>query len=191
MPATVDTTAESQKPASRARAHAREHEAHAVSDPDSSTRIVSPTDFEAVARAIETGTPAPRETIATIINSEPNIRRIVVAAAVRALGATKWYYDSEQKRRIVEPDYALTFRACEFLADRADGKPAQSLLTFNMHQDAGTKPKRDPADAANWSPAMVAAMERKIVLAKTAEAKRASSLSQPALDVSAREEPAG
>jgi len=185
-PDTVDIAAQTpQKASALARACARRPEAFPDSGAEPEGDTVSPADFEAVARAIEEGTPTPRETIATIIQSEPKIRRIVVAAAVRALGATKWWYDSKRKRRIVEPDFALSFRACEFLADRADGRPAQSLLTFNMHQDAGTKPKRDFTDPANWGPAMVAAMERKIILAKTAEAKRAGTLSLQALDVSA------
>lgn len=182
-PDAVDIAAQTPQKADRlARACARRVEAlpDAGAEPDGDT--VSPADFEAVARAIEEGAPAPRETIATIIQSEPKIRRIVVAAAVRALGATKWWYDSKRKRRIVEPDFALSFRACEFLADRVDGKPAQSLLTFNVNADANSKPERDRSDPANWSPALVRQLERQITVAKEAEKKRVGANLLPAPD---------
>ena len=172
-PDTVDIASQTpQKATGLARACARRIEGLQDAGAESDRDTVSPADFEAVARAIEEGTPAPRETIATIIQSEPKIRRIVVAAAVRALGATKWWYDSKRKRRIVEPDFALSFRACEFFADRVDGKPAQSLLTFNVNADANSKTERDRSDPVNWSPALVRQLERQITVAKEAEKKR-------------------
>lgn len=153
----VDVAAESPQKATTAHARARARvDGGDDGEGGAQETVINMAEIEAVALSIETGTPAPNETIAQIIAAHPRIRRLVIATAVRALGATKWYYDNRRKRRVIEPDYALSFRSCEFLADRGDGRPAQALLSVNVN----ATPNDRNCEPENWSPAMIEAMER-------------------------------
>lgn len=127
---------------------------------DGSDGAISIGEVERIAVAIEAGTPRPGEKLHDILAEHPRVRRAILAAAVRALGAKKWWWDSKRKRRIEEPDYALSFRAAEFLADRADGRPAQAVLNLNV----AASPQA-AQEAESLTPASIEALER--LLAKT------------------------
>src|SRR5437764_490807 len=50
-------------------------------------------------------------TVREIILAHPDIRKKVVAAAVRCLTATKWRFDKDEGRVVHEPDYATQTKA--------------------------------------------------------------------------------
>lgn len=182
MSADVDSTGgDGEKGDSLARACARRPE----TQPDGGEALVpvdvTDEELEAVAVEIERATPRDRETIHDIIASHPAIRRVVVANAIRCLSARRWWYDAKKKKRVDEPDYQLRFRALEFLADRADGRPAQSLMTFNVNASANRKPDEEAElSKALESPALREEMRRQLDAAdRNDETKRSMNLARP------------
>lgn len=167
----VDSTGEDgQKGDSLARACARRPETHSDGDETLVAADVTAAELEAVAVEIERAAPRDRETIHDIIAGHPAIRRVVVANAIRCLSARRWWYDAKKKKRVDEPDYQLRFRALEFLADRADGRPAQSLMTFNLNASANRSPDdEEEMKKALSSPALREELKRQIAAAERQE----------------------
>ncbi len=163
----VDQTAETPEKAtalSRACARGAAPSETSAVEIDSQNESVSGTELEAIACAIENAPPNANETVGSIIALHPKVRRAIVAAAVRALGARKWWYDSKKKRRVEEPDYSLSFKAAEFLADRVDGRPAQAVMNLNVnaHQDTAEEGPEEFQRKLEESPALRDALRRKL-----------------------------
>ncbi len=153
-------------PASRACARGVEDSASGA-DSEITLQDVTDAEVETVANAIETGTPKTKETIADIIRDHPQIRRLMVAAAVRCTKARRWYFDTAKKRRVEDPDWQTRFRAIEWLADRAEGRPAQAVLNLNVNGSADGR----PTFPEKMSPAAIEAMERALARAKAAQTR--------------------
>lgn len=141
---------------------------------DDGDAALSLAEIEQIAREIENGTPRANESIRSIIADYPRVRRLMVAAAVRSLGATRWRYCNTTKKHIVEPDFVQSFKACEFLADRVDGKPPQTTLNGHWHA-AGTAGAGDVTpekfeELLARSPAMREAVRRQLDRAEVAAA---------------------
>jgi hypothetical protein len=125
---------------------------------------VSIRELEKIADAIETAEPRAGDSIKSIIGRFPQIRHAVVANAVRCLNARKWWWDAKKKRRIEEPDFNVVFRACEFLADRSDGRPVSAAVNFNLTPGAGAPSAA--SDDMPASPATIEALERMLIQMK-------------------------
>jgi len=155
------------------RACARAASPSDAADAEILSELVSIAELEQVADAIENGEPMQGETIRSIIAAHPRIRRLIVSAAVRALSAKKWWWDAKRKKRIEEPDYALSFKAAEFLADRVDGKPTMAVMNLNVAAH-GTTDSRSLEAIAESSPAMAEVLGRLVDRLRAKQDKTAS-----------------
>jgi len=87
----------------------------------------------------------------SFLNGIAGLRRFIVAAAIRALTARKYYFSKEKKEMVFEPDSGTQMKAAAFLAAYSDGLPMQS--TVNLNVEAGAK-GFSMADALANSPAL-------------------------------------
>jgi hypothetical protein len=121
-------------------------------------------ELEVFAKSIEADSQLPPSAgIREIVLASPSLRKQVVAAAVRCLGATKWYYSTSQKKHVYDPDYATQLKAAAWLASYSDGLPAQTNL--NINANAGAAPQVSPEDMLAASPAAREAMRRALARA--------------------------
>lgn len=125
-------------------------------------------DYESLAKEVEALRRSPTDSIRDIILAHPEIRSFCVGNAVRCLGAMSWTWDKATNEKKMEPNYALRYKALEWLADRVDGRPAETVINFN----ATPKSQREARDPDNMTPAMIEAMERRIALAKKRMAQK-------------------
>ena len=96
-----------------------------------------------------------------VLLSVPELRRLVVAAGIRALGATKSYYDKNAKEMVHEPDCASQMKAAIFLAAYSDGLPAKTNVNLNLGNGKGGDGM--PIESAlRRSPALIEALKKEI-----------------------------
>ena len=113
--------------------------------------------LEAIAKRVEQAAPDAARDLRQLLTSIPELRQLVVASAIRCLGATRWRYDKEAGSQIVEPDYATQQKAFAWIASYSDGLPTQ--VTANVSIDA----KREGLsleDAVKQSPALLEGLEK-------------------------------
>jgi hypothetical protein len=74
--------------------------------------------------------------LAAILAGKRQLRALLASTAVSCLGAGRFVYerDGAKKGWRELPDYSTRLKACEFLADRLDGRPVQTEV--NLHADA-------------------------------------------------------
>lgn len=125
-------------------------------------------DYESLAKDVEALRRSPTETIRDIILAHPEIRAFCVGNAVRCLGAMSWTWDKTTNEKKMEPNYALRYKALEWLADRVDGRPAETVINFN----ATPKSQRAASDPTDMTPMQIEALERRIALAKKKQAAK-------------------
>ena len=75
------------------------------------------------------------KTIREIIEGVPCARRLVVAAAIRNLGAQKRHWSKSKDDWVYEPDTNAQMKAVEFLANYSDGRPTETSLNVNVGGD--------------------------------------------------------
>lgn len=88
---------------------------------------------ETLAEAIERderseGAPTIRE----LLLAHPSFRRLIVATAVRSLGAQKWVFDRDQKKVVFYEDSSTQMKAVAFLAAYTEGLPMQTNVSLNI-----------------------------------------------------------
>lgn len=98
----------------------------------------------------------------------PVIRQLYLAAAVRCLGARRFYFDKSAGEMVFEPDGTAQMRAAVFLASYDAGLPMQTTVNLNLGGDKGPTLE----EAAAGSPALVDALERALEQAKKRAPKR-------------------
>lgn len=89
----------------------------------------------------------------------PQLRRFVVAAAIRSLTARKYYYSKEKKEMVFEPDSGTQMKAVAWIAAYQDGLPLQSTVNFNVNKEAKAF---DMGDALANSPALREHLKREL-----------------------------
>jgi hypothetical protein len=114
---------------------------------------------ESIAAQIEAGQTTPA-TVRELIETVPNARRIIVAAAFRCLGARKWYFEKGSSEKKFEADYRTQLDAVKFLAAYSDGLPTQTSLSVNV--TAGDTVEADLERAVSASPALKSRLQKLI-----------------------------
>ena len=104
-----------------------------------------------------------------VILAVPGIRRLYVAAAVRCLGARRFYFDKEAGAMQFEPDGTAVMRAVAWLSSYDAGLPMQTTVNLNL---GGKDKELTPEDVIAQSPAMLLALERVVTRARKAAPKR-------------------
>lgn len=87
---------------------------------------------EQLAAEIEAMSPDDAKDLRAVMATIPRLRLLIIASAVRALGAVRSYYDKAEGGRVREPDCASQMKAAAFLAAYADGLPVQTALNVNV-----------------------------------------------------------
>lgn len=101
-----------------------------------------------------------------IILAHPKVRELAVAAAVRALVATKFYFDKKSGQMVHEPDYATQIKAVTVLVSYSDGLPAQTNINFNASMGKSKRSENEEAALALSSPALREELKRQIIEAE-------------------------
>lgn len=99
-----------------------------------------------------------------IILAHPRVRILMVATAVRCMGASKLYYSKGSKEFKPEADFATQMKAITWLAAYSDGLPIQTNL--NLNAQANGRKEFAPVDMLAESPAAMEAMERTLEAAR-------------------------
>lgn len=122
-----------------------------------------PTSFETVAARIEADKSLDSlKDMRAVLLAVPEMRRLVVAAAVRALGARKGYYSKAEEGMVYEPDCNSQMKAAAFLTAYADGLPLQGTINLNADLTERKNGKMTVEDALRRSPALLEAMKKEI-----------------------------
>lgn len=72
-----------------------------------------------------------------LVRRVPRLRQHVLACAVRNLGATRKFWDRNQKDWIVEADGNVQMKAVVWIASYSDGLPTQTTLNLNVGANKG------------------------------------------------------
>lgn len=114
--------------------------------------VEKPTDALVIAAQFESGDFAEAKTAREMMEKIPRARSIILAAAFRALGARKAWYEKGNSEANWEPDFKTQLDAAKFLLSYADGLPVQTSLAVTV----GDRPDDDlPLDQAlQRSPAL-------------------------------------
>ena len=115
--------------------------------PESAT----PPHLEKIAVQVESG--SSDGDLRALILAFPELRRAYLAAAVRCLGASKFYFSREKRRMVTTPDGATVMKAVIFLASYDAGLPVQATLNVNLDATGG-KSAPSLAEAAAQSPSL-------------------------------------
>lgn len=140
---------------------------------------VSIEDPEVVAETIEAD-PAivTAKTIKEAILAVPNARALMVAAAVRCLGAKRLMFDRASKEVVKVDDGSTIMKAVAWLAAYSDGLPIQHTVNVNM--DAN---KEMPmVEMMAKSPALRAAVRKQLEQAEAAAAVESGSVQKTVSD---------
>ena len=113
---------------------------------------------------IETGQ-VTAKTLRDLIVAIPDVRVLIVATAVRCLGAERMMGGGKKGEVERCADGATQMKAVAFLAAYADGLPVQTTMNLNVD---GTK-DMPMEELLAKSPALVAAMERQLERAKAVQ----------------------
>jgi len=114
--------------------------------------IAMPTEtHERIAENLEKIPPDISRDMRATLTLIPELRQLVAGALIRALGATKTYWDKEADRWTHVPDFLAQTKAAALLVAYSDGLPMQS--TVNLNVEAGAK-GFSMADALANSPAL-------------------------------------
>lgn len=97
-----------------------------------------------------------------IILAHPKVRELAVAAAVRALVATKFYFDKKSGQMVHEPDYATQIKAVTVLVSYSDGLPVQTNMNINANMGKSKRSENEDAALALSSPALREELKRQI-----------------------------
>lgn len=104
-----------------------------------------------------------------LLLSVPELRRLVVAAGIRALGAQRCHYDKQEEKMIYESDGATQMKAAIFLAAYSDGMPAKTVVNVNLPGRGNGQDDAMTIEATlRRSPALIDALEKQIRRAKQA-----------------------
>lgn len=123
--------------------------------------------IDTVADRVEKAAPDQSKNLRTILAGVPELRQLVVAAAIRGLGARKYYFDRKVGAMVFEPDYIAQNKAAVFLAAYDAGLPLQGTVNLHLGGEKGMTIE----DAMASSPAALEAIERTLAKAK-ARAKK-------------------
>ena len=97
---------------------------------------------------------------ALMINRIPKLRRMVLGAAIRALGAERSLYDRGNKEWVTEPDWASRLKAVVWIASYSDGLPTQTTLNVNIGDKPGAEVDLNLEEAVHKSPALRQRLEK-------------------------------
>jgi hypothetical protein len=113
-------------------------------------------------------------TLTELLESLPDVRRKIAQAWIDGLGATKWAYDLESKKKVVEPDHKLRGENASKLAAYLEGMPGQTLIVKTPRgSGSGGRLVGDDQEAAfdaamAASPALREAMRKRLERAERA-----------------------
>jgi hypothetical protein len=114
---------------------------------------------EGLAQAIENAPHVHQaKNLKEIIDSFSAIRVMLIAEAVRGMGAVTYLWSASKKAYEEKVDYPTRQRSIAWLAGYSDGLPAQT--TFNYNANASATPAADPFEKLATSPAARAALRR-------------------------------
>jgi hypothetical protein len=106
-----------------------------------------------------------------ILTAHPQARVLMVAEAVRGLGAEVQCWSSKTQEYIPKIDYPTRLKSTAWLASYSDGLPAQRAESPTT--TTPTKPEMSYDEALRRSPALRDAARRALLRAETAVAKAA------------------
>lgn len=129
---------------------------------------IGPISAEVLARTVETDTRFHQGewSLRDVINAFPMMRVLMVAEAVRGLGAVIQCWNATLKAYEEKPDYGTRQKWATWIAAYGDGRPIETSVHVN-----GT-PNRKQTESSDMSPAMIEAAERAIALAKKKNAEK-------------------
>lgn len=113
-----------------------------------------------LAKAIETHSLSPKDM--DLLLAMPVVKAKAAAAIVRALDATKFYFDKALGGMVHVPDFPVQLAAGKLICERTEGLPV--LMTMNVNATV-KQGKGDDADS-KWTPASVTALERTLARLK-------------------------
>ena len=120
-------------------------------------------DHISIAKRVESLPPDPTKDLRAWMRDVPELRQLVIGAAIRGLCAVRSYWYKGSGAMVHEPDSASQMKAAAFVAAYSDGMPMQS--TVNLNVDAGAK-GLTMDDVLAQSPAAVEAIERTLARVK-------------------------
>jgi predicted RND superfamily exporter protein len=117
--------------------------------------------YEEVAKRIEQDASfdAMRD-LKSVLQAVPELRRLVVAAAVRALGARKVYLRNGIPE--YESDCSAQMKAAAFIAAYCDGLPVQTSVNLNVNSAGKNSEAETLLESLTKSPALAMALEKKL-----------------------------
>lgn len=147
--------------------------------PDSRARDGGVTGATELARDIETDSRLHQQaaSVRDIILSNPRVRVLMVAEAIRSLGAVVQCWNAKAQKYEEKIDHATRLKAVSFLAGYSDGLPVATNLNLNA-----TPNRAETSDEMmeQATPAMIEAMERVIERTKKKMGKKVEVAALPA-----------
>ena len=92
-------------------------------------------------------------TLSDYLEAMPDIRARIARAWLEGMNATKWFFDTGSKERVVEPDHRLRAECASRLADYLEGEPAKTTNVKIARAPAETS-QAALLEAAKRSPAL-------------------------------------
>lgn len=131
---------------------------------------------EALAREIENDShlQIPGTSFSAIVQKHQRVRVLMVAEAVRALGAEQKVWSAKKQAYESAVDYPTRLKAVSLLASYADGLPVATNVNVNANSKGDTTPEQE-FDRAAASPAMIEAAERHLASLKRRHAELTAS----------------
>ena len=138
-------------------------------------------DTESLAKKIEANAALDDcKDLRALIMATPTVRRLYFAAAVRCLGARRFYFDKAAGEMVFEPDGNAQMKAVAWLSAYDAGLPTQTTVNLNVGAERGPSLE----EAAASSPELVRGLEA--VLARVR--KTPARIARPAKQVRQVEE---
>ena len=120
-----------------------------------------PSKAEKVAALVELGRDVDgADSIRAMLEKIPNARHLVLAEALRCLGAKKRYFEKGSSTQKFEPDYRTRLDAVKLLLAYMDGLPVETTLAVNVGDRPAEAPELDLAAAVQKSPALRERLEK-------------------------------
>lgn len=116
--------------------------------------------YEKIATRVETDPALRSRDLRAILLEIPEVRPLIIGAAIRGLGARKAFWSKQEEDWTFEPDFIAQGKAIAFLAAYVDGLPVQTTVQFNV--DDKKTSKATLGETLENSPAMVAAIEKEL-----------------------------
>lgn len=119
--------------------------------------------------------------VAEALLARPQFVDEMATAASEALTATQRFWSKEDKDWEVVPDYKTRLTAFQMIMAHLEGEPIKRIVTASLGNPGGPGPDLDSQLAA--SPAMRAAMRRRLEKADRAAAARAKQKGAPVIEM--------